>query len=97
MKVQTQCIHAGYDAADHNHVVNPPIYLTSTYEFDTAQACASAFAGNPQEHQKHFYSRMSNPTTEILESRLAILEHAEDAVCTASGMGAIASVFWTFL
>ncbi|CAL6071984.1 Methionine_gamma-lyase [Hexamita inflata] len=93
----TQCIHAGYDPREHHHAANPPIYLTSTFEFDTAQACAKAFAGVPEPCQTHIYSRLTNPTNEILESRLAQLEKAEAAVSFSSGMGAISSVFWTFL
>ena len=93
----TVCVSYGYDAAEHHHAASPPIYLTSTFEFDTAEACADAFAGHPQPHQNHIYSRLSNPTNEILEKRLAALEHAEDAVTMSSGMGAISSTLWTFL
>ena len=70
----TVCVHYGYEPAQHHHAANPPIYLTSTFEFDTAEACADAFAGKPQENQAHIYSRLSNPTNEILETRLAALE-----------------------
>lgn len=77
--------------------MNPPIYLTSTFEFDTAEACASAFAGHPEPGQTHIYSRLSNPTNEILEKRLALLEGSEAAITMASGIGAISSTLWTFL
>ncbi|CAL6072890.1 Methionine_gamma-lyase [Hexamita inflata] len=97
MHPTTQCIHGGYNPGEHNHAANVPIYLTSTFEFDSAEACAKAFAGEPEPGQTHFYSRMSNPTNEILEKRLALLEHADAAAVFGSGMGAIAGVFWTFL
>jgi methionine-gamma-lyase len=76
MHPNTQCVHSGYTASEHHHAANPPIYLTSTFEFDTVEACADAFAGSPHPNQTHIYSRLSNPTNEILEKRLAILEGA---------------------
>ncbi|WP_299851061.1 methionine gamma-lyase [uncultured Roseovarius sp.] len=90
----TRAIHYGYDAADHQGSLNPPIYLTSTFTFDTAEAGGAMFAG---EQEGHFYSRISNPTLEQLENRIANLEGAEAGVAMASGMGAISSVFWTFV
>lgn len=90
----TRAIHHGYDAADNNGALNPPIYLTSTFTFETAEAGGAMFAG---ERQGHFYSRISNPTLDQLEQRIASLEGAEAGLATASGMGAITSVFWTFI
>lgn len=52
------------------------------------------FAG---ERDGHFYSRISNPTLDQLERRIANLEGAEAGLATASGMGAITSVFWSFI
>lgn len=52
------------------------------------------FAG---EREGHFYSRISNPTLKQLEGRIASLEGAEAGLATASGMGAITSVFWSFI
>ena len=52
------------------------------------------FAG---EQEGHFYSRISNPTLDQLEQRIANLEGAEAGLATASGMGAISSVFWTLV
>eukprot|EP00703_Trepomonas_sp_PC1_P005010 JAP91596.1 Methionine gamma-lyase [Trepomonas sp. PC1] len=97
MQMNTKCVHFGYNPSEHHHAANPPIYLSSTFEFDTAEACADAFCGKPQPGQCNIYSRLTNPTTNILELRLAAIESAEAAVATASGIGAIASTFWTFL
>lgn len=90
----TRAIHHGYDAAAHHGSLNPPVYLTSTFTFDTAEAGGAMFAG---EQQGHFYSRISNPTLDQLERRIANLEGAEAGLATASGMGAISSVFWTLV
>jgi len=93
----TECVHAGYVPAEHHHSANPPIYMTSTFEFDHAEDCAAAFAGSPKPGQTHIYTRISNPTNEIVEKKLATLEGAEAAVTFASGMGAISGTLWTFL
>lgn len=90
----TRAIHHGYNASDHQGALNPPMYLTSTFTFETAEAGGAMFAG---EQQGYFYSRISNPTLDHLEQRIANLESAEAGLATASGMGAITSVFWTFV
>ncbi|WP_282077254.1 methionine gamma-lyase [Epibacterium ulvae] len=90
----TRAIHHGYDAGQHQGSLNPPVYLTSTFTFETAEAGGAMFAG---EQQGHFYSRISNPTLDQLEERIANLEGAEAGLATASGMGAITSVFWTLI
>lgn len=90
----TRAVHAGYDSAANKGSLNPPIYMTSTYAFDSVEQGAGRFAG---EQQGHFYSRISNPTQEILEIRLANLEEAEAALATASGMGAITATLWTLV
>lgn len=90
----TRAVHAGYDSAANKGSLNPPIYMTSTYAFDSVEQGAGRFAG---EQQGHFYSRISNPTQEILEIRLANLEEGEAALATASGMGAITATLWTLV
>ena len=90
----TRSVHAGYDCADNEGALNPPIYMTSTFTFDSVEQGAGRFAG---EQQGHFYSRISNPTQEILEARLADLEEGEAALATASGMGAITATLWTLV
>ncbi|MEL7254279.1 MAG: methionine gamma-lyase [Pseudomonadota bacterium] len=90
----TRAIHHGYDAQSHQGSLNPPVYLTSTFAFENAEAGGAMFAG---EHEGHFYSRISNPTLDQLEQRIANLEGAETGLATASGMGAITSVFWSFI
>jgi methionine-gamma-lyase len=90
----TRAIHSGYDPLEHEGALVPPLHLASTFVFESAQAGAEMFAG---ERPGHFYSRISNPTVDLLERRMAELEGAEAAVAAASGMGAICAVLWTFL
>jgi methionine-gamma-lyase len=90
----TRAVHSGYDSSDSHGSLNPPIYMTSTFCFDSVEQGAERFSG---ENPGHFYGRISNPTQEILETRLADLEEGEAALATASGMGAISATFWTIV
>lgn len=90
----TRAIHSGYDARDHQGALVQPVYMTSTFEFEAVAQGAARFAG---EEAGHVYSRISNPTQELLETRLADLEDGEAALATASGMGAITATLWTLV
>ena len=90
----TRAIHHGYNPADNANALTPPLHLTSTFAFQTAEQGGALFAG---EAEGHVYSRISNPTVALLESRIASLEGAEAGLCTASGMGAISATMWTLL
>ncbi len=86
MKDQTIQIHGGYTTDSNSHAVVPPIYQTVAYEFDNAQYAADLFnlvkPGN-------IYSRLMNPTADVLEKRMALLEGGKAAVAVASGQSAI--------
>jgi len=90
----TRAIHHGYDPQDEQGSLTPPLHLTSTFAFETAEAGGEMFAG---EREGFIYSRISNPTLDLLERRIASLEGGEAALANASGMGSITSVLWTFL
>ena len=90
----TRAIHHGYDPQDHEGALTPPIHFTSTFAFETAQAGGEMFAG---ERPGHVYSRISNPTLQLLEQRIASLEHAEAGLALGSGIGAISAALWTLL
>jgi len=90
----TRAIHHGYDPVDAEGALTPPLHLSSTFAFETAEAGGEMFAG---EREGYIYSRISNPTLDLLERRISSLEGAEAALATASGMGAITSALWTFL
>ncbi len=90
----TRAIHHGYNPFDYHGALNPPVFLTSTYAFASAQAGSDIFAG---EAQGYVYSRVGNPTVSVLEARLAELEGGEAALATSSGVGALTAVIWTLL
>lgn len=72
----------------------PPIYQNSTFQFQSASECASAFI---DEESGYVYTRWGNPTQKVLEQKLAALEGGEAALATASGMGAISTALLTAL
>jgi len=90
----TRAIHHGYDPLDHGGSLVPPVHMTSTFVFDRAETGGAIFAG---EAPGHVYSRISNPTLDLLEQRMASLEGAEAGVATGSGIGAITSALWTLV
>lgn len=90
----TRAIHHGYDPLAHEGALTPPIHFTSTFAFESAQAGGEMFAG---ERAGHVYSRISNPTLDLLEQRIASLEQAEAGLALASGIGAITAALWTML
>lgn len=90
----TRAIHHAYDPQQNEGALTPPLHLTSTFAFETAEAGGEMFAG---ERQGHIYSRISNPTCDLLEQRIATLEGAEAALALSSGMGAITAALWTVL
>jgi O-acetylhomoserine (thiol)-lyase len=86
MKKETLSIHAGYESDPTTNAVAVPIYQTVAYEFDNAQHGADLFnlavPGN-------IYSRIMNPTCDVLEQRVAALEGGLAALAVSSGMAAI--------
>jgi len=90
----TRAIHHGYDAYAGHGALNPPVYLSSTYAFPTVEEGSARFAG---EQAGYVYSRVGNPTTALLEARIADLEGGDAALATASGQGATTSLLWTLL
>lgn len=90
----TRAIHHAYDPYAGPGALNPPVYLSSTYTFPTVEEGAARFAG---ELEGFIYTRVGNPTTALLEARIASLEGGEAALVTASGMGATTSLLWTLL
>lgn len=90
----TRAIHQGYDAKQHLGAVAPPIFMTSTFAFESTEQAAAVIGG---DGGRYVYGRQHNPTQDLLERRLADLEGAQAAVVTGSGMGAIAATLWTLL
>jgi methionine-gamma-lyase len=97
----TQMMSYGYEPAMSEGAVKPPVFLTSTFAFKSAEEGAEFFdvvAGRKPSPQDGgagglVYSRFNHPNTEIVEDRLALIDGAEGALLTASGMAAISAVF----
>ena len=88
----TRAIHLGYDPADEQGALTPPIFMTSTYAFESAEDGVAMFRG---EKPGYIYGRTRNPTQALLEQRLASLEGGEAALALASGIGAISATLLT--
>ncbi|MCP4045296.1 MAG: bifunctional O-acetylhomoserine aminocarboxypropyltransferase/cysteine synthase, partial [Gammaproteobacteria bacterium] len=86
MKDQTLAIHAGFKSDPTTNATAVPVYQTVAYEFDNAQHGADLFnlavPGN-------IYTRIMNPTTDVLEQRCAQLEGGIAALCVSAGSAAI--------
>lgn len=90
---ETQAIRTQMDAT-YAHEHSTPLYLTSSFTFETAEQGAALFAG---EQAGNLYSRFSNPNTDEFAQKLAVLEGAESAVATATGMAAVFVCFAALL
>ena len=79
-------MHGGYEGDPVTRAVAVPIYQTVAFEFDSAEHGAALFN---LEVEGHRYSRISNPTTDVLDRRVAALERGIEALCVASGQAAL--------
>ncbi len=84
----TQAVRGGLERSQHGET-SEALYLTSGYAYDSAQQAAARMSG---DEPGFVYSRYANPTVRMLEDRLALIEGAQTARITSSGMGAISSV-----
>ncbi len=90
MRSETIAIHGGYDGDPATKSVAVPIYQTVAYEFDSADHAAALF---DLEQDGFRYSRISNPTTDVLERRIAALEGGVGALAVATGQTALYYAF----
>jgi O-acetylhomoserine (thiol)-lyase len=86
MKRETLAVHGGYETDPATKAVAVPIYQTVAYEFESADHGAALFN---LEVPGYRYSRISNPTTEVLERRVAALEGGLDSLCVSTGQAAL--------
>lgn len=86
MKPETIAVHGGYKVDPTTRSVAVPIYQTAAYEFDNAEHAAALFN---LEAEGYRYTRISNPTTDVLEQRVAALEGGLGSLCVASGQAAV--------
>jgi methionine-gamma-lyase len=101
LKAQTLMLGYGFDPELSEGSLKPPIFLTSTFVFESAAAGKRFFEGvtgkRPGGAEGLIYSRFNGPNQEILEDRLAVWEDADDALAFSSGMSAIATLLLTFV
>jgi len=86
MRSETIAIHGGYEVEPTTKAVAVPIYQTVAYEFDSADHGAALFN---LEAEGYRYSRIANPTTHVLEQRVAALEGGVEALAVATGQAAL--------
>src|SRR6266478_5088133 len=86
MRNETIAIHAGYEPDPTTKSVAVPIYQTVAYAFDSADHGAALFN---LEAEGYRYSRIANPTTDVLEKRVAELEGGIGALAASSGQAAL--------
>src|SRR5438046_3295663 len=86
MRPETIAIHGGYEIEPTTKAVAVPIYQTVAYAFDSADHGAALFN---LEVEGYRYSRISNPTTAVLERRVAALEGGLEALCVSTGQAAV--------
>ena len=94
IKPDTLSLHAGQRPDPVHGARAVPIYQTTSYVFDDTDQAAALFN---LERAGHLYSRISNPTTAVLEERIAALEGGVGAICTASGQAALSLAVMTLM
>ncbi len=92
MKFETIAVHGGYTPEPTTHAVAVPIYQTTSYSFDSTQHGADLF---DLKVPGNIYTRIMNPTNDVLEKRVAELEGGVAALALASGMAAITYAIMT--
>ena len=92
-KSATVAIHGGHQREAFGALVTP-LYQSATFAFETAEQGGARFAG---DEPGYIYTRLGNPTTAELERKMALLEGADDAAATASGMAAVSAALLTHL
>ncbi len=91
---QTEALHAGHDTKATQGTRAVPIYQTSSYVFNNAEHAANLFA---LSELGYIYTRLNNPTNDVLEQRLATVEGGIAAVATASGTSALSTALLILL
>ena len=94
LKLATKALHAGHDVKQTQGTRAVPIYQSTSYVFNDSEHAANLFS---LSESGYIYTRLNNPTNDILEQRLAAVEGGVAAVATASGTSAIATTFMTLL
>ncbi len=91
-QLETNAVHAGYQPEATTHANVPPLYMTTAYSFDNTEHARKLFA---LEEGGNIYTRLQNPTTDLLEARVAALEGGIGALALSSGHAAIVHTLLT--
>ena len=86
MKLETLCLHAGYSSDPTTHACAVPVYRTASYVFDSTEHAANLFA---LRELGNIYTRLMNPTHDVLEQRVAAMEGGVAGLAIASGTSAV--------
>lgn len=86
-RLETAVVHAGYRPDEHNRAVALPIYQTAAFAFDDTEHAANLF---DHKVDGFIYTRLGNPTNQVLSERVATLEQGVAAAVTGSGQAAVA-------
>jgi O-acetylhomoserine (thiol)-lyase len=86
LRMETIAVHGGFHGDPATRAIAVPIYQSVSFEFDSAEHGAALFN---LEVEGYRYSRISNPTTDVLERRIAELEGGHQAICVSSGQAAL--------
>ena len=93
-QLATKALHDGHDAKNTQGTQAVPIYQTTSYVFNDSDHAANLFS---LAEPGYIYTRLNNPTNDVLEQRLAAMEGGVAAVATASGTAAIATTLMVIL
>jgi cystathionine gamma-synthase/methionine-gamma-lyase len=104
LALETLAVGAGYDPAEHGGAAKPPIYMTSTFVYESAaqaKAVHQAFFDGevPERGSRHgyIYARLDHPNLVMAQTRIAALDRAEDSALFASGMAAVSTLAMSLL
>src|SRR5262245_48592663 len=92
--IETELLHLGDDRAGSRGAINPPVYRASLFSFETYQDFIDERARGAAATS---YSRVRNPTRDVLAAKIAFLEHADHAIAFSSGMAAISAALLALL
>ncbi|WP_246941263.1 methionine gamma-lyase [Bacillus pinisoli] len=93
-RFETNAVHGNYESSQFLGSLTPPLFQTSTFTFDRAETGEARFSG---AEEGMIYSRLGNPTVQLLEDKMAMLEGGEKALAFGSGMAAVSSVLLHFV
>ena len=93
MRIETKCLHAGY-RPENSQPLTLPVYQSTTFKYDSSETVGDLF---DLKTEGHLYSRISNPTVELVEKKVADMEGGVGCVLTSSGQSALFVAFSAIL